>query len=234
MLLRRAAGLRRGVAGLAFGPVVLAAVPAALGFAGALPAALAAALGRARAGAARRGRGLAAPAWLRRGRAGAAACCFSSSATRAGQRLDLRAQPLHVLQDAQVVEALADPLRRGRDVVEQAATAVARPLGGAGGGLESALDGAPYGVDDVRGPRPLSSFAAFLSFLGMVAAVYVAVSAAATIHLRPHETVAERVLVPGDPGRALRLAQLLLEKPKMLNHNRGLWGYSARPPTASR
>ena len=51
-------------------------------------------------------------------------------------------------------------------------------------------------------------------------------SAAATIHLRPHEDVAERVLVPGDPGRALRLAQLLLEKPKMLNHNRGLWGYS--------
>jgi DeoD family purine-nucleoside phosphorylase len=60
----------------------------------------------------------------------------------------------------------------------------------------------------------------------MVAPVYVSVSAAATIHLRPHEDVAERVLVPGDPGRALRLAQLLLEKPKMLNHNRGLWGYS--------
>ena len=51
-------------------------------------------------------------------------------------------------------------------------------------------------------------------------------SAPATIHLRPHEQVAERVLLPGDPGRALRLAQLLLEKPKMLNHNRGLWGYS--------
>jgi DeoD family purine-nucleoside phosphorylase len=60
----------------------------------------------------------------------------------------------------------------------------------------------------------------------MVAAVYVPVSAPATIHLRPHEEVAERVLLPGDPGRALRLAQLLLEKPKMLNHNRGLWGYS--------
>jgi DeoD family purine-nucleoside phosphorylase len=60
----------------------------------------------------------------------------------------------------------------------------------------------------------------------MVAAVYVSVSAPATIHLRPHEEVAERVLLPGDPGRALRLAQQLLEKPKMLNHNRGLWGYS--------
>jgi len=54
------------------------------------------------------------------------------------------------------------------------------------------------------------------------------VSAPATIHLRPHEAVAERVLLPGDPGRALRLAQLLLDKPRMLNHNRGLWGYSGR------
>ena len=51
-------------------------------------------------------------------------------------------------------------------------------------------------------------------------------SASATIHLRPHAEVAERVLLPGDPGRALRLAQQLLDSPKMLNHNRGLWGYS--------
>ena len=48
-----------------------------------------------------------------------------------------------------------------------------------------------------------------------------------TIHLRPHADVAERVLLPGDPGRALRLAQQLVDgTPKMLNHNRGLWGYS--------
>ena len=33
-------------------------------------------------------------------------------------------------------------------------------------------------------------------------------------------------MLPGDPGRALRLAQQLLEAPRMLNHNRGLWGYS--------
>ena len=38
--------------------------------------------------------------------------------------------------------------------------------------------------------------------------------------------MAERVLLPGDPGRALRLAQQLLDGPKMLNHHRGLWGYS--------
>jgi DeoD family purine-nucleoside phosphorylase len=52
------------------------------------------------------------------------------------------------------------------------------------------------------------------------------VTTPATIHLRPHADVAERVLLPGDPGRALRLAQQLLDAPKMLNHNRGLWGYT--------
>jgi uridine phosphorylase len=49
-------------------------------------------------------------------------------------------------------------------------------------------------------------------------------------HLRPHAEVAERVLLPGDPGRALRLAQQLVDAPKMLNHNRGLWGYTGLAP----
>ena len=44
--------------------------------------------------------------------------------------------------------------------------------------------------------------------------------------LKPQEPVAERVLLPGDPGRALRLATQLIEGPRMLNHHRGLWGYS--------
>jgi uridine phosphorylase len=47
-----------------------------------------------------------------------------------------------------------------------------------------------------------------------------------TIHLQPTAPLAERVLLPGDPGRALLLAQALLTEPKMFNHNRGLWGYS--------
>ena len=46
------------------------------------------------------------------------------------------------------------------------------------------------------------------------------------LYLRPHADVAERVLLPGDPGRALRLAQQLTDQPKMLNHQRGLWGYT--------
>ena len=46
------------------------------------------------------------------------------------------------------------------------------------------------------------------------------------IHIHLTADLAERVLLPGDPGRALRLAQELIDGPKMLNHNRGLWGYS--------
>ena len=50
------------------------------------------------------------------------------------------------------------------------------------------------------------------------------------VHLRPHAGVAERALLPGDPGRALRLAQELTDVPKMLNHHRGLWGYTGVAP----
>src|ERR1700750_109071 len=35
----------------------------------------------------------------------------------------------------------------------------------------------------------------------------------------------EAILV-GDPGRAMALAQVLTEQPKMSNHARGLWGYT--------
>jgi uridine phosphorylase len=48
----------------------------------------------------------------------------------------------------------------------------------------------------------------------------------APVILKPHEPIAERVLLPGDPGRALRLATQLIDRPRMLNHHRGLWGYS--------
>lgn len=50
----------------------------------------------------------------------------------------------------------------------------------------------------------------------------------APIHLHPTADLAPRVLLPGDPGRALILAQVLLDAPLMFNHNRGLWGYTGR------
>jgi DeoD family purine-nucleoside phosphorylase len=50
------------------------------------------------------------------------------------------------------------------------------------------------------------------------------------IHLNPATDVAERVLLPGDPQRALTVAQAVLEAPKMMNTRRGLWGYTGRAP----
>jgi len=47
-------------------------------------------------------------------------------------------------------------------------------------------------------------------------------------HLRPSAPIAADALLPGNPERALALAQQLLTKPLMSNHNRGLWGYSGR------
>ena len=50
------------------------------------------------------------------------------------------------------------------------------------------------------------------------------------IHLNPATEVAERVLLPGDPQRALAVSQALLEAPKMMNARRGLWGYTGTAP----
>ncbi|MDX6691013.1 MAG: purine-nucleoside phosphorylase [Solirubrobacteraceae bacterium] len=46
------------------------------------------------------------------------------------------------------------------------------------------------------------------------------------VHIHPTAPLARRVLLPGDPGRALALAQHVLSEPRMFNHNRGLWGYT--------
>lgn len=48
--------------------------------------------------------------------------------------------------------------------------------------------------------------------------------------LRPTAPIAADAVLVGDPGRALLLAQELLEEPKMSNHARGLWGYSGQTP----
>jgi uridine phosphorylase len=50
--------------------------------------------------------------------------------------------------------------------------------------------------------------------------------ASSAIHLKPAADLAERVLLPGDPHRALAVAQVLMDQPKMFNHQRGLWGYT--------
>jgi DeoD family purine-nucleoside phosphorylase len=50
------------------------------------------------------------------------------------------------------------------------------------------------------------------------------------IHLNPAAELAERVLLPGDPGRALAVARELLDSPRMFNTRRGLWGYTGAAP----
>jgi uridine phosphorylase len=51
--------------------------------------------------------------------------------------------------------------------------------------------------------------------------------------LRPTAPIASDAILVGDPGRALMLAQVLLELPKMSNHARGLWGYSGVTPAGA-
>ncbi|HWB70075.1 MAG TPA: hypothetical protein VG518_08870 [Solirubrobacterales bacterium] len=46
--------------------------------------------------------------------------------------------------------------------------------------------------------------------------------------LRPTAPIAADAILVGDPGRALLLAQELLDSPKMSNHARGLWGYGGK------
>lgn len=48
--------------------------------------------------------------------------------------------------------------------------------------------------------------------------------------LRPTAPIAAAAVLVGDPGRALLLAQELLEEPKMSNHARGLWAYFGTTP----
>src|SRR6476619_3626884 len=48
--------------------------------------------------------------------------------------------------------------------------------------------------------------------------------------LRPTAPNAPDAILVGDPGRALLLAQELLDQPRMSNHARGLWGYSGQTP----
>lgn len=53
------------------------------------------------------------------------------------------------------------------------------------------------------------------------------------VRIRPTAPIAGDAILVGDPGRALLLAQELLEAPKMSNHARGLWGYFGSTPSGT-
>ena len=72
--------------------------------------------------------------------------------------------------------------------------------------------------------RRASFFFLPASFL---ATVRTSLSSPAVAHLHPTAELAERALLPDDPGQALALdARALDETPRMFNHHRGLWGYT--------
>ena len=68
------------------------------------------------------------------------------------------------------------------------------------------------------------------SSVGILPASLAIRSVVVPARLRPTAPIAPEAILVGDPGRALLLAQELLEQPKMSNHARGLWGYSGATP----
>lgn len=51
------------------------------------------------------------------------------------------------------------------------------------------------------------------------------------VYLKPSGPIASRALLPGDPKRAMELANRVLVKPLMSNLSRGLWGYHGATPS---
>src|SRR5436190_1162630 len=51
-----------------------------------------------------------------------------------------------------------------------------------------------------------------------------------TVYLQPTGPTAEIALLPGDPKRAMELANRVMVAPRMSNLSRGLWGYYGETP----
>ena len=146
----------------------------------------------------------------------------------ARERLDLRAQALEVLEHADVLDHLAHAAGRAGHLVDEILGARAGGLRAVGRRLERALDRGAHRADRVG--RLVGLLGLLLVLLRHEARKSSSIAppvATAPVHLKPNAPVAERALLPGDPGRALRLAQHLLAAPmQVLNTNRGLWGYT--------
>lgn len=115
-----------------------------------------------------------------------------------------------------VAQGLRSGTRAADDLVHRLLRALARELRRPDRRLDRALDGFPHSVGHLLGWAAPGHFRAGVSHI--VRAV--------PIHLKPAAELAERVLLPGDPHRALAVAQAMLDQPKMFNHHRGLWGYT--------
>src|SRR4051812_13562348 len=125
----------------------------------------------------------------------------------------------------QVLERLTEAPGGGHELVGDLLGALARDAGLSGRRLDGLRRGRPHGVAAallaVRLGVPLL-LAGVLLGQGATS-----LSSPAVAHLHPTAELAERALLPDDPGQALALTLVLYEEtPRMFNHHRGLWGYT--------
>ena len=128
---------------------------------------------------------------------------------------------------AQVLERLAEAPGGGHELVGELLGALAREAGLAGGRLDGLGRGGAHGV-----AAALLLLLVLRGVLLLLAGVLLghggtSLSSPAVTHLHPTAELAERALLPDDPGQALALTRVLYdETPRMFNHHRGLWGYT--------
>ena len=145
------------------------------------------------------------------------------------ERLDALAQGDELVgaRRAQVLERLAEAPGGGHELVGELLGALAREAGLAGGRLDGLRRGSPHGV-----AAALLLLLVRRGVLLLLAGVLLgqggtSLSSPAVTHLHPTAELAERALLPDDPGQALALTRVLYdETPRMFNHHRGLWGYT--------
>jgi uridine phosphorylase len=155
------------------------------------------------------------------------------------ERLDPLAERAHLVsgRETHVLDRLHEPGRdrRGRlasvaaaprYLVEHVLGAPARVGAGATRRGQRALDRRSQGL----GKTPLAGGSGLfhaVSLFGRARRGCLCFAAVPTL-LRPTGPVAPDALLPGDPARAMALAQHLLEAPRMSNHGHGLWGYHGK------
>src|SRR4051794_29822673 len=126
----------------------------------------------------------------------------------------------------QIFERLTEAPGGGHELVGELLGALAREAGLAGRRLDGLRRGRAHGV------AAALLLLVRLGVLLLLAGVLLghgatSLSSPAVAHLHPTAELAERALLPDDPGQALALTRVLYgETPRMFNHHRGLWGYT--------
>ncbi len=144
------------------------------------------------------------------------------------ERVDALAQggDLVGARGAQVLERLAEAPGGGHQLVGELLRALAREAGLAGRRLDGLRRGRPHGVAAALLLRVRRGVLLLLAGV-LLGQGPTSLSSPAVAHLHPTAELAERALLPDDPGQALALTRVLYgETPRMFNHHRGLWGYT--------